>query len=448
MNGVADPAKVAPTWVRWRIVMLLMALSYVSWFLRVGISVAYDERIKYVFPIDETTMGMVYSAFFFAYMLCMTPGGWLIDRWGARTALALMGFGLVLFGALTGLVGASPKLLAQLPAEVRIVGFSILTPLLLFLVIRSLMGVFAAPMYPAAANSVSQWIPFRRRGWANGLIQGSASLGIASVPLVVSTLIIWFDWPQTFLILAVGTGLLTILWALYATDHPEQHHGVNSAERDLIAADRPPTTPTALRGNWLQLLRNRSLVCLTLCYAAVGYFEYLFFFWMNHYFKEELKLPLEVRQTYDAIPLVAMAVGMMCGGWISDRLVRAYGYRFGRAIVPVTGMLLGAGFLVLGITFTNPEAVVACFAVALGGVGSAESPIWTSAVELGGRRGGTAGGICNTGSNAGGLISPTLTPYVAKHFGWQAGIALGSAVCFVGVVLWMWIDPRERIAED
>ena len=151
-----------------------------------------------------------------------------------------MGFGLVLFGALTGLVGASPRLLGQLPASVTLGGLTLGMPLLLFLVIRSLMGVFATPMYPAAAHAVAHWLPFRRRGWANGLVQGSALLGIASTPLVVGTLIAWFDWPQTFLILAVGTGLLTIVWALYATDRPEQHPAVNAAERDLIAVDHAP----------------------------------------------------------------------------------------------------------------------------------------------------------------------------------------------------------------
>src|SRR5438552_16609236 len=106
MIGVPDPntairtdlPKPTATWVRWRIVALLMALSYVSWFLRVGMSVAYDERIKDVLGIPPQAMGYVYSAFLLAYMLCMTPGGWLIDRWGPRAALTVMGFGLVLFG--------------------------------------------------------------------------------------------------------------------------------------------------------------------------------------------------------------------------------------------------------------------------------------------------------------------------------------------------------------
>ncbi len=449
MNGVADPAKVRPTWVRWRIVALLMAFSFISWLLRKSMPVAYVEAIKDQFHIDTVSIGWVYTIFLITYMLCMTPGGWLSDRWGARTTLGIMGFGLTLFGALTGLVGASPVLLEQLPAEVRIAGLTLTMPLLLLLMIRSLMGIFATPMYPAAAHVVGLWVPFRRQGWANGLVQGSAALGIASSSLVVGLLIAWFRWPQAFLILAVGTGLLTIVWALYATDRPESHPRVNPGERDLIAADHAPGPPAAAqRGGWLRLLGNRSLVCLTLSYAAVNYFEYLFFFWMDYYFEEVLKLPPETRRVYAGIPFLAMAVGMGCGGWISDRLVRVYGYRAGRAIVPVGGMLLGAVFLLIGVALQQPEWIIVCFSIALGAGGAVEAPTWTTAVELGGRHSATAAGICNTGGNAGGLVAPVLTPLVAKAFGWPAGIAPGSVFCLLGVILWRWIDPRERVAGE
>jgi MFS family permease len=433
--------------VRWRIVALLMALSYMSWVLRKSMEAAYVERIKDTLDIEPAAMGSVYSAFFLAYMLCMTPGGWVIDRRGTRTALTLMGFGLTLFCALTGLVGASPRLLQQLPAGVTIAGTALVMPLVLFLVIRTLMGVFATPMYPAAAHAIAHWLPFRRRGWANGLVQGSAAVGIASTSLVVGTLIDWFDWPQTFLIAAVGTGLLTIAWTWYATDWPGQHPGVNPAERDLIAVDRPPVPAPAPGGRW-GLLRNRSLVCLTLSYAAVGYFEYLFFFWMDFYFKDQLKMTDEARRPYSAIIFLAMAGGMFGGGWLSDRLVRLLGHRAGRATVPVAGMLLGAAFLLLGVAVKEPGGIVACFAVALAAVGSTEAPTWTTAQELGGRRGGLAAGICNTGGNAGGMVAPALTPLVAGRFGWPAAIALGSAVCLAGVVLWLLIDPRERAAAE
>src|SRR5262245_41320007 len=90
-----------PTWVRWQIVALLVAYSFMTWFNRVSMSVAYDEQIQHEYAISPEAIGWVYSAFLFAYMVFMTPGGWVIDRWGAWTALAIMGFGSALLGSLT-----------------------------------------------------------------------------------------------------------------------------------------------------------------------------------------------------------------------------------------------------------------------------------------------------------------------------------------------------------
>src|SRR5213595_1147019 len=139
---------------------------------------------------------------------------------------------------------------------------------------------------------------------------------------------------------------------------------------------------------------------------------------------------------------------MALGGWLSDRLQATYGYRWGRAAVPVGGLILGAGLLCAGILAQGTAWIVTLLALALAAVGASEAPIWTTAVELGGRRGGTAAGICNTGGNAGGLLAPVLTPLVSKwvsaqfglteQSGWQWGIGVGCLIGLLGAGLWWW----------
>ena len=77
-----------PTQVRWRILALLLGYSFMSWFNRVSMAVAYDENISKQYEITTTQIGMVYSAFLLAYMVCMTPGGWLADRFGGASQCA------------------------------------------------------------------------------------------------------------------------------------------------------------------------------------------------------------------------------------------------------------------------------------------------------------------------------------------------------------------------
>src|SRR5262249_42804580 len=179
--------------IRWRIVGVLMAYSALCHFNRISMSVAGTERIMPSYGIDPTVMGTVYSAYLLAYTFCMTPGGWLIDRWGPWAALVLMGFGSATFVGLTGSAGA-----AWVP-------LALVVPMLL--VIRALAGVFTAPIHPAAARLVSHWVPVRGRAWANGMINGAALVGIASTYQVFGWLSDLIGWPLAF----VASGVVTAL---------------------------------------------------------------------------------------------------------------------------------------------------------------------------------------------------------------------------------------------
>src|SRR5262249_30694726 len=128
---------------------------------------------------------------------------------------------------------------------------------------------------------------------------------------------------------------------------------------------------------------------------------------------------------------------------LADRFQKQWGRRRGRAAVAAGGMLASAVLLGLGILARQPEWIVLWFALALAAVGATEGPFWTTAVELGRRRRGTAAAICNTGGNAGGLIAPVLTPLLAGLWDWPVAIGAGSLVCLVGAALWIWVEPAE-----
>ena len=123
-------------------------------------------------------------------------------------------------------------------------------------------------------------------------------------------------------------------------------------------------------------------------------------------------------------------------------MLRPCGYRLGRALVPMFGMIAGAVLLILGILAQQPEWIVFWFALAMAAVGTSEGPFWATAVDLGRGRGGTAAGIMNTGGNLGGLAAPMVTPWVANLLGWKWAIGLGSIICLLGVSVWCWIDPK------
>jgi MFS family permease len=398
-----------------------MLIVLVSHFNRVSIATAGDTRIMSHYSISPTKMGFVYSAFLFTYTAFMIPGGLLIDRVGPRAALMIVGFGSALFVCLTGAVGLCFGSTGQV--------------FLGLVVVRSLMGIVSAPLHPSCARAVGNWVEPRCRSQKNGMINGAALLGIAATPPGFGALINFVGWPGAFLIMGGATVVVAFFWTVCASDGPDGND--NSANGD---------DQESFAGAWHELLRCRSLMLVTAAYGAVGYFQYMFFYWMSYYFETVLKLPPQQSHYYAAIPPLAMAVGMPLGGWISDRLEHVRGNPASRKIVPMAGMSLGAVFLVLGILAREPASIVTWFALALLGVGLVEGPHWSTATDLGGRQGGSAAGVLNFGGNAGGILAPILTPWVGQLLGWSYAVALGGLICLAGFLLWIWIDPQEKPA--
>ncbi len=408
---------------RWVILAFLMALCFISHFNRASITSAGDERIMTQFGISPQRMGVIYSAFLIVYTLFMIPGGWLIDRRGPRFALACMGLGSALFCAFTGGIGFGFLATAQ-------VWWALF-------VVRSLMGLLSTPLHPGAARAAGNWFSMGQQSSANGLITGASILAYAVVHPVFGSLIDRFDWPVAFVITGCATALLTVAWLIFARDKPPSPELAAA----LPVESRHESAPAEARERC-----GRSLLFLTLGYAAVGYFQYLFFYWLHYYFDTVLHMDKAQSRYFAGLPNLAMAAAMPVGGWLTDRAVRWRGERVGRTLVPKFGMTLSALFLVCGIFATERHWIVACFTAALGTLGLCEASFWTVAVNLNRQRGGTSAAIMNTGGNGIGLLAPMITPWLGTHLGWGWGLGVGAIIGVLGALCWWRIDPAPRLA--
>ena len=214
------------------------------------------------------------------------------------------------------------------------------------------------------------------------------------------------------------------------------------AVADNSVADRP-VEQRAESTSVSTLLRHRQLWALTFSYAAYGYFQYLFFYWMSYYFDEILQLSsIEARWSAFWI-MLAMGVGMALGGFTNDFVCRRLGTTLGRRSVVVTGMGLGAVFGLLGANGTEQYSVVIWLSLSMASLGLCESIFWTTVTGLGRRSRGFAAAFMNTGGNLGGLASPVLTPVLAQTLGWPGAIAVACAVVGLGGLAWLLIKPLE-----
>src|SRR5678816_1314823 len=174
------------TRVRWFLVFWMFILSVVAFLDRVNISIA-GSSIADAYRLSNVQLGNIFSALLVGYALFQAPGGRLADRFGPRRLLA---GGVVWWGIFTGLT-------ALVPANVS-------HALLLFIVIRFLLGVGEAVVYPASNQFVARWIPAQERGIANGWIFAGVGVGAGLSPPLITYLMVRYGWRMSFWACAVA----------------------------------------------------------------------------------------------------------------------------------------------------------------------------------------------------------------------------------------------------
>ncbi|MBI3678831.1 MAG: MFS transporter [Acidobacteria bacterium] len=386
----------------WALVGLLSATATAAYLCRVNITVAGAMMMREL-GLSQEAMGRVFSAFLLGYALCQIPGGMLADRFGARRVLAW-----------ASLVWAAATVLAA--------GAGAAMPLLL--ASRFLLGVAEAPMFPGAARAIAAWTGPQERGRANGAVIAAIGLGSAIAPPLVSFVMVRSGWRAALVVTAIPAVLAGLTW---------------------MAVRTPPETAPAVaeaRGNGAP--RTRAFALLTLSYTLQGYVGYIFVFWFYLYLVEVRHFDLLRGALMGSLPWLLSIVSIPLGGWAFDRL----GAR--RKAVPVAG-LVGSGVLIAaGAHAANAWLAAACLALATGLVLSVEGPFWAAMTSISGPRSGAAGGAMNMGSNLGGLISPALTPIVARLMGWEAALLISAFLAVIAGALWFWIpstlEPSRSVA--
>ena len=415
------------TAVRWKILLLISAVSFVSYVLRTNLSIAGEAMIGDL-GLTKIQLGMILSAFAWGYALFQFPGGVVGDMLGSRRSVAGIA---VLWAALTFLTGVVPGASALNPVW-------ILTTLI---VLRFLVGVSQAPIFPIIGGAIATWFPLPDRALPNGLTSTALTLGgAATAPLLVWLMEIQ-GWRQSFLITAPLGLIAAAAWWWYVRDDPAQHPGVGKRELDLIQTNRGFWTldPALEKQGWKQTLRNRNVLLLTASYFCTNYVFYLFFNWFFFYLIDVRAVGKQQAANFTAAQWILGAVGATLGGFLCDHLVKRYGLRWGYRLVPIPSMILAALSLFLGSTANHAYLAVALLSFSFACTQLTEGSYWSAIASVAGRHAASAGGVMNTGGNAVGGIGALLVPLTAEMFGWTAAMVTGSAFAIAAAALWLFI---------
>ncbi|KAF1046475.1 MAG: putative glucarate transporter [Herbaspirillum frisingense] len=419
ITGAAAGA-VKASHVRYLILFLLFIVTTVNYADRATLSIA-GSAMKTELSLDPVTMGYIFSAFSWAYVLAQLPGGWLLDRFGSKKiymwSIALWSFFTILQAGVTWMSTAA--------AVVSL------------FVLRFMVGLAEAPSFPANGRIVAAWFPTKERGTASAIFNSAQYFAAVIFTPLMAWIVHAFSWHHVFTVMGVVGIALAMVWGkiIYS---PKDHPMINKAELthieeggglvDMDNKKAPAAASTKGKGYIKQLLSNRMLLGVYIGQYCINVITYFFLTWFPVYLVQERGMSILKAGFVASIPAVCGFIGGVVGGIISDRLIkRGMSVTWARKIPIVGGMLLSmtmilcnyvdAQWMVVGIM------ALAFFGKGVGALG------WAVVADTAPKQiVGLSGGLFNMFGNVAGITTPIVIGYIVKETGSFAG-----ALVFVGI---------------
>ncbi|MBB6142597.1 ACS family glucarate transporter-like MFS transporter [Silvibacterium bohemicum] len=431
-------AVVRRTRVRYFLGFWLFILSAVAFLDRTNISIA-GLNISREYGLNNQSLGWIFSAFLIGYAGFQLPAGILAARFGPRRVLTL---GVFWWGLATALTTVLPT---KIPHAI-----------LVLIAVRFLLGAGEAVIYPAANQFVANWIPQQERGFINGLIFAGVGAGSGLTPPLLTWIILSQGWRAAFWFSAAVGCFAGAVWWIFSRDTPEEHPGVSRSELKEIRAGltfepvertvagigaRPDSKGIA----WKAIFARKDLAALMAGYFSFGYIAWVFFSWFFLYLAQVRGFDLKLSARYTMLPFLCMTIFSLVGGSLSDRLTRLHGLRVGRCYLAAVSLFFTAIFLVVGSQVRSPQLAGVILAGGAGALYLSQSTFWSVSVDIAGRSSGVFSSLVNMAGQLGGALTASLTPWIAKHFGWTTSFAVAASMALVGAACWLVVHPERAL---
>lgn len=412
---------------------------------RATLSVAGPEMQKEL-GISAVEIGYLFSAFSWAYVISMTPAGWVADKIGSKRAMFL---GILLWSVMTVLMGLVSYITFVVPA---------------LLILRFLLGVCESPVGPSAGRIIAAWFPSQERGVAGAIFNSAQYASLAIFTPLMAWLCHAFGWDHVFIVMGVIGIVIAFCWSKFF-HVPTKHPGINNEEMEylkeggaLVELDTVPSIKDERKRAGLQeiaqLFKSRMLIGIFIGQYCISAITWFFMTWFPIYLVKERGMSILQAGFMASVPAICGLVGGILSGFFSDWLLRKTNNLSLARKVPITiGLTMSASMILCN--YVGSEAMVmflmsaAFFGKGFGSLG------WAVVADTAPKEIiGTTGGLFNSLGNVAGIITPVVIGYILQEtnsfanalvfVGTHGIIAVCSYWFIVGKIERLKIAPREN----
>ncbi|MCT4708296.1 MFS transporter [Buttiauxella gaviniae] len=418
---------------RYLILLIIFIVTTINYADRATLSIAGTEVAKEL-QLSAISMGYIFSAFGWAYLLMQIPGGWLLDRYGSKKVYTYSLFFWSLFTFMQGFVDMVPLAYA---------GISMF-------IMRFMLGFSEAPSFPANARIVAAWFPTKERGTASAIFNSAQYFSLALFSPLLGWLTFAWGWEHVFTVMGGIGFVLTFLWVKFI-HNPTDHPRMSQEELDYITkggavVDMDHKKPGAVvEGPKLhyikQLLTNRMMLGVFFGQYFINTITWFFLTWFPIYLVQDKGMSILKVGMVASIPALCGFAGGVLGGVFSDSLIkRGYSLTVARKIPIVLGMLLASTIILCNYTESTALVItLMAFAFFGKGFGALGWPVIADTAPK--EMVGLCGAVFNVFGNVASIVTPLVIGYlVSELHSFNAALifvgcsALMAMVCYLFVV--------------
>ncbi|AKO93264.1 MFS transporter [Priestia filamentosa] len=408
---------------RFTILALLFVGTAINYLDRTNMAVAASS-IQDDLGLNAATMGLILSAFGWTYAFMQIPGGWFIDRFGPRL---IYGLSLILFSCFT---------LAQGFAK----NFGTLFGL------RLGLGLSESPAFPANSRVVASWFPQRERALATGVYTAGEYVGLALATPFLFWLLSSFGWHSIFIVTGVIGLLFAIVWFKVYRE-PTQSKHINEEELKyieeggaLVKIEKDKQSHKMKWSDIQHLFKYRQFIGMYLGQFSIASTLYFFLTWFPTYLTQEKGMTFLKAGFMGSFPYIAAGIGVLLGGYWSDKMVkRGLSLNIARKTPVIIG-LLGSCSIVLANYTESIGLVITIMSIAFFAQGMSNIT-WTLVSDMAPKElVGLAGGVFNLAANLAAIVTPiVIGVIVSRTASFNGALIFVSAVALVGALSYIFV---------